>query len=82
MALAKQSASLRCAVISDKGINSSRDFAQYMSALMSDITSSRIEPRVAAAACNAGGKLLKVIEMEHKYGRGKRDGAPLVLSLT
>lgn len=40
-----------------------------MSALVGDIVNGRIEPRVATAACNAGGKLLKVVEMEHKYGK-------------
>jgi YVTN family beta-propeller protein len=28
-----------------------------------------IDPRTANAACNAGGKLLKVVEMQHKYGK-------------
>jgi hypothetical protein len=40
-----------------------------MSALMSDLLEGRIDARSANAVCNAGGKLLKVVEMEHKYGR-------------
>lgn len=39
-----------------------------MSALMSDLIQGTVTPNVANATCNAGGKLLKVIEMEHKYG--------------
>jgi hypothetical protein len=41
-----------------------------MSALMSDVIDGRVTPAVANSAVNAGGKLLKVVEMQHKYGRG------------
>lgn len=39
-----------------------------MSSLMSDIISGRVTPEVGNAACNAGGKLLKIVEMQYKYG--------------
>lgn len=39
-----------------------------MAALISDIIAGRVPPNVGNAACNAGGKLLKVVEMQHKYG--------------
>jgi hypothetical protein len=39
-----------------------------MSALMSDLVDGRVTPSVGHATCNAGGKLLKVVEMQHKYG--------------
>jgi len=39
-----------------------------MSALMSDIIEGRVTPSVGNATCNAGGKLLKVVEMQYKYG--------------
>jgi len=39
-----------------------------MSALMSDLIEGRVTPNVGNATCNAGGKLLKVVEMEYKYG--------------
>lgn len=61
----------------DKGITTSRDFAGFMSALMSDLIVGRISPGVGNAACNAGGKLLKMVEMQHKYGKphsGSADG--------
>lgn len=52
-----------------------------MSAMMSDIVESRVTPQVGNAACNAGGKLLKVVEMQYKYGvQGK--GNERVLQLT
>lgn len=40
-----------------------------MSAMMSDLIDGRITPNVGNAACNAGGKLLKVVELKLKYGR-------------
>lgn len=36
--------------------------------MMGDIISGRVTPSVGNAACNAGGKLLKVVEMQYKYG--------------
>lgn len=39
-----------------------------MSALMSDVIEGRVTPQVSNAAVNAGGKLLKVVEMSMKYG--------------
>lgn len=58
----------RCITHSRKGIKTGDDFANYMSALMSDLVEGRITPSVGNAACNAGGKLLKVVEMKYKYG--------------
>lgn len=45
-----------------------------MTALMSDIIEERISPNVANAAINAGGKLLKVVEMQYKYSRPQQPG--------
>lgn len=54
--------------LAERGVKTGADFAGLMSAMMSDIISSRITPAVGNAACNAGGKLLKVVEMQYKYG--------------
>lgn len=40
-----------------------------MSALMSDLIEGSIAPGTSNAAVNAGGKLLKVVEMQLKYGK-------------
>lgn len=40
-----------------------------MSALMTDLIEGKVTPGVGNAACNAGGKLLKVVEMQAKYGQ-------------
>jgi hypothetical protein len=52
-----------------------------MSALMSDLIDGSITPIVANATVNAGGKLLKVVEMQYKYGSPKTNTAPLTLTL-
>jgi hypothetical protein len=52
-----------------------------MSALMSDIICGRVTPEVGNAACNAGGKLLKVVEMQYKYGERIGGGTERTLTL-
>jgi len=49
---------------------------------MSDVVEQRVSPGVANAACNAGGKLLKVVEMQMKYGTQGPKGDKRVLQLT
>ena len=53
--------------ISKGGIATAEDFASLMSSVMSDVIDGRLSPPVANAVCNAGGKLLKVVEMQYKY---------------
>lgn len=53
-----------------------------MSALMSDTISGRISPQVANATVNAGGKLLKVVELQMKYGTPNAFGVRSDLILT
>jgi len=57
----------RSLVIGEKGIDTAKDFASLMSAVMSDVLDGRLSPQIANAVVNAGGKLLKVVEMQHKY---------------
>jgi hypothetical protein len=51
-----------------------------MSALMSDVIDGTISPNIANATVNAGGKLLKVVEMQYRYGSPK-ESKPLTLTL-
>lgn len=53
-----------------QNIKTSADFAVGMSALMGDVIAGRVTPQIVNAVCNAGGKLLKVKEMELKFGNG------------
>lgn len=50
------------------GVTTSREFSGVMSALMVDLLNGRVTPQVGNAVCNAGGKLLKIVELQHKYG--------------
>jgi len=45
-----------------------------MSALMSDLLGGSITPGIANATCNAGGKLLKMVELNLKYGQQQVEG--------
>lgn len=45
-----------------------------MSCLMSDLIEGNVTPQVGNATVNAGGKLLKVVELQLKYGRSRPDG--------
>lgn len=58
----------RSLTIAEAGVNTGKDFAQLMSALMSDLIAGRVTPSVGNAAVNAGGKLLKVVDMQYRYG--------------
>ena len=66
----------RSLAISARGVKTGEDFANLMSALMSDVLEGRISPDIANASCNAGGKLLKVVEMQYRYGKQTENRAP------
>lgn len=53
-----------------------------MSALMSDLVEGRIAPNIGNATCNAGGKLLRIVELQIKYGTSPSDGGEKVLTLS
>lgn len=66
----------RCLAVAQSGVKTAADFSNYMSALMSDLIDGRVTPQVGNACCNAGGKLLKMVELQYKYGNtaeGKPD---------
>lgn len=52
-----------------------------MSALMSDLIEGNVSPQVGNATVNAGGKLLKVVELNLKYGRKDESGKRVPLEL-
>ncbi len=52
-----------------------------MSALMSDLIDGSITPSVGNAAVNAGGKLLKITEMQLKYGTTTKAKTPREICL-
>lgn len=65
-----------------QGVKSSTDFANLMSALMSDLIEGSVPPNVGNATCNAGGKLLRIVELQYKYGTTNPDGKSKTLMLS
>jgi hypothetical protein len=72
----------RSLAIAQSGVKTGADFANLMSALMSDIIAGRVSPIVGNATCKAGDKLLKIVEMQMKYGKkpGQEDDKVLTLA--
>lgn len=68
----------RSAAIAEQGISTGQQFASLMSALMTDLVTGAVTPEIGNATCNAGGKLLKIVEMQHKYGKGSGGTLKLV----
>lgn len=50
------------------GLNTDKDYASAMSALMGDLIEGSVTPTVGNAVCKAGAGMLKVIELKYKYG--------------
>lgn len=46
-----------------------------MTSLMGDLIAERVSPNIGAVVCNAGGKLLKVVELQYKYGQADAKGS-------
>jgi hypothetical protein len=59
---------MSAATIAADGVKDSEAFARLMSAVMSDVAKGSLVPALANAIVNAGGKLLKVFELEQRYG--------------
>lgn len=66
----------RSLAIARNGIKTSDNFADFMSALMSDLVEGKVTPQMGNAACNAGGKLLKMVDMTYKYGNASGKSEP------
>ena len=58
----------KSSLIARKGVSTSGDFANLMGVLMGDLLDGSVSPEVGQAACKAGSNLLKVVEMQYKYG--------------
>ena len=70
----------RCVEVFEAEISNSSQFCRAMSLLMSDLAAHRITPQISNAICNAGGKLLKVKEMEQRFGVPQTAGGRKTIS--
>jgi hypothetical protein len=70
------------AKLADSGITTGADFSRVMAALLADTIAGRIEPQRANASCNVAGKLIRMVELQHKYGRQVEGSTERMLALT
>lgn len=70
------------AKLADGGIVTGADFSRVMAALLADTIAGRIEPQRANASCNVAGKLIRMVELQHKYGRQVDGSTDRLLTLT
>ncbi len=68
--------------LAERGIHTGAEFASVMSALLTDTIAGRIDPQVANSVCNISGKLLKVVELQYKYGKVVDGQTERMLALT
>ena len=59
-----------------KGIVTGRDFANVMSALMTDLADGSITPPVGNAISKAGSQMLRMVELQYRYAPPKRGEIP------
>jgi len=70
----------RTLALARKGVRNGDDLAALLSALISDNIEGRVTTAMTNSTCNAAGKLMKIVELQHKYGM--KVGADGVKSLT
>jgi hypothetical protein len=68
--------------LAERGIHTGSEFASVMAALLTDTIAGRINPQVSNAVCNISGKLLKVVELQYKYGKVVEGQTTRMLTLT
>jgi hypothetical protein len=67
--------------IAERGVFTGQQFSALMSALMTDLLKGTVTPGIGNATCNAGGKLIKMVELNLKYGKQRADGGIKNLTL-
>jgi hypothetical protein len=63
------------------GVKNSRQLIAGLSALMGDLAAGRITNGRANAICNAAGKILTTVKLEHQYGQREAGGEGPMLAL-
>lgn len=61
----------RSLALVEQDITTAQQFARVMSAVLGDMVRGAMTPQVGNAVANVGGKLLRVVELQLKYGREK-----------
>lgn len=71
-----------CVALANSGISTASDFLRMMTALLADTVTGRVQPQTANATCNVAGKIIRMVEMQHKYGRQVEGSTERLLALT
>lgn len=58
----------RSVSIASSGIRDDQDAAEFLSAVIGDVMTQSVSVRIANTSVNALGKLLKLVDMRHRYG--------------
>lgn len=64
----------RSSAIAKRGVRTGGDILELMSAMITDVVDGTVSAGTANAAINASGKMLKVVELTHRYGVKDSDG--------
>ena len=70
----------KCMAIAEAGIRNSQDTIRYLSALVADGSAGRVTTGLMHGTCNAIGKLLRVAEMEARFGTSIGSGPEKVMN--
>lgn len=73
--MAKDSEQSTSGMVAERGIKTASDLAQFMGAMLGDLTEGRITPSVAHAACETAGVILSVAKLQLEYGEVNKDGS-------
>ena len=60
----------RSVEIASGGIGDTRDLCRFGTALLGDIMTGSVNPKIANPVCRTGNLILRSAEMEQKYGAG------------
>jgi hypothetical protein len=70
----------RSAIIASVGLSNSRKTKEFLSALIGDVMNDNVATKTATVAVNATRQLLRVVELEHKYGRPESQDKVLAIT--
>lgn len=74
-----ENATPKCVAIAERGITNSQQAIEYLSALIADGSAGRVTTGLMHGTCNAMGKMLRVVEMEARFGTAIGSGQEKVL---
>ena len=64
--------------LATQGVRVDKEYLDLMTALMCDVVQGKVAPQVVNAACNAGARVLQLIELRLRYGYEGTEGRQLL----